>query len=190
MFTLLLLNWSSLGLTGLLYLYPFVCVWTCACTDTHTRNTYRVWHSLSLPFLFHAHWLLVQLLVLASLCLRALCGHEACPNLAQAGRKCRGINTFSFRSSLNLWVSGMVYKNHSFLILWRELVQSVFSAWLPRASHGMSAAHWANRLIICSLLITSLSALLLYLLTGVSPTFQISYLHLTHPCQALPLGNL
>lgn len=33
------------------------------------------------------------------------------------------------------------------------------------------------------------SALLLYLLTGVSPTFQISYLHLTHPYQALPLGN-
>lgn len=154
MYTLLLLNCSSLGLKGLLYLYSFVCVWTCVCTHTHThtRNTYSVWRSLSFPLLFHAHWLLFQLLVLASLCLRALCGHEACPNLAQAGRKCQRINTSSFRSSLNLWVSGMVYKNHSFLILWRELVQGVCSTWLPRASHGMSAAHWANHLIIYSLL--------------------------------------
>lgn len=36
----------------------------------------------------------------------------------------------------------------------------------------------------------SLPASLLYLLAGVSPTFQISYLHLTHPYQALLLGNL
>ena len=95
-------------------------------THTHTCNTYSVWRSPSFPLLFHAHWLLFQLLVLASLCLRALCGHEACPDLAQAGRKCQRINTSSFRSSLNLWVSGMVYKNHSFLILWRELVQHGF----------------------------------------------------------------
>ena len=62
-------------------------------THTHTRSTYSVWRSPSLPLLFHAYWLLFQLLVLASLCLRALCGHEACPDLVQAGRKCQRINT-------------------------------------------------------------------------------------------------
>ena len=37
---------------------------------------------------------------------------------------------------------------------------------------------------------SSFPASLLYVLTGVSPTFEISYLHLTHPYQALLLGNL
>lgn len=81
-------------------------------------------------------------------------------------------------------------QNHSFLILWRELVLGACSTLLPRASH------WDVGCPLCQLsyylpfvdyppFLPHFSTSLL-----VSSTFQINYFHLTHIYQGLIWGNL